>query len=43
VWPGISPHGFQVPTSVWNLNYSTWVGFAAAVDQWIADMKKQEA
>lgn len=39
LWPGISPHGPEVPTSVWNLPYSVWVGYADACDQYEDDMK----
>jgi hypothetical protein len=42
LWPGISPHDALVPTSVWNLPYGVWLGYAAAVDQYEAEMKKQK-
>lgn len=42
LWPSISPHGPEVPNSVWNLRYGVWLGFARATDQYIADMNKQK-
>lgn len=36
LWPSISPHGPDVPTSVWNLTYGVWRGFAAAADDYNA-------
>jgi hypothetical protein len=41
LWPGISPHGSEVPTSVWNLPYVVWIGYADACDQYEDDMRKE--
>jgi hypothetical protein len=40
LFPGISPHGPEVPQSVWNLPYDVWVAYAAAVDNWRDELRK---
>jgi hypothetical protein len=40
LWPGISPHGPDVPTSVWNLPYGVWLGFADYTDQYLKAQKE---
>jgi len=40
LWPAIAPHGAEVPTSVWNLPYGTWLGLARAASQYEQDMKE---
>jgi hypothetical protein len=42
LWPSISPHGPEVPTSIWNLHYGVWVALAAETDAHHAAMKEQE-
>jgi hypothetical protein len=39
LWPGISPHGDQVPTSVWNLPYGVWLMYAADADEYVKSSK----
>ena len=41
-WPSISPHGPEVPTSVWNLPYGVWLGIAAACDEYLEALKEQQ-
>lgn len=41
LFPSIAPHGPEVPTSVWNLSFAVWMGFARSVDQYIEDAKKE--
>jgi hypothetical protein len=38
--PSVSPHGAEVPTSVWNLPFGMWLGLAAFVDDYIAHAKE---
>jgi hypothetical protein len=43
LWPSISPHGPEVPNSIWNLPYGVWVhGIAPETDAYI-DAKRKEA
>lgn len=42
MFPSISPHGPEVPQSVWNLPYGVWLGIANTVDSYIAEMNKKE-
>ena len=40
LWPSISPHGDEVPTSIWNLPYGVWLGLAQAADAYNESMKE---
>lgn len=41
LFPSISPHGDEVPTSIWNLRFGVWRGvIAPAADAYLAAMKK---
>jgi hypothetical protein len=41
LWPSVSPHGPEVPTSIWNLQYGVWLGLAAAADQYIEQNRER--
>jgi len=41
LWPAISPHGAEVPTSIWNLPYGVWRGIAASTDAYLAAKENQ--
>jgi hypothetical protein len=40
LWPAVSPHGPEIPTSIWNLPYWTWRRLALAADQYEEGMKQ---
>jgi hypothetical protein len=42
LWPSISPHGPEVPTSIWNLPYGVWLAIAAETDAALEAQKKQK-
>jgi hypothetical protein len=39
--PSVSPHGAEVPTSVWNLPFGMWLGLAGFVDDYLAQKAKE--
>lgn len=41
LWPGITPHGPEVPVSIWNLPYRVWIGIASATDAHLAERAKE--
>jgi hypothetical protein len=41
LWPAISPHGPEVPNSIWNLPYGVWLGLAAHTDAYLAQLAQQ--
>lgn len=42
LWPSVSPHGAEVPASIWNLQYGVWRAIAAAADSYERQAKAGE-
>lgn len=41
LWSSITPHGPEVPASIWNLPYHVWLGIAAATDAHLAEQERR--
>lgn len=40
LWPSISPHGHEVPNSIWNLPYGVWLGIKTSCDNYLEEVRK---